>query len=147
MQILLKLTNPKISSIPAIKMQLKIKTHKREELVDITDLIRHRIPISQGVVHIFVFHTTAGITINENADPNLPTDILNFLNKLIPQGRWLHDKIDNNADAHIKASLIGSSISIPVEEGKLQLGTWQNIFLCEFDGPRERNIIVSFLGA
>ena len=147
MQILLKSTNPKISSIPAIKMQLKIKTHKREELVDITDLIRHRIPISQGVVHIFVSHTTAGITINENADPNLPTDILNFLNKLIPQGRWLHDKIDNNADAHIKASLIGSSISIPVEEGKLQLGTWQNIFLCEFDGPRERNIIVSFLGA
>ena len=147
MQILLKSTNPKISSIPAIKMQLKIKTHKREELVDITDLIRHRIPISQGVVHIFVSHTTAGITINENADPNLPTDILNFLNKLIPQGRWLHDKIDNNADAHIKASLIGSSISIPVEEGKLQLGTWQNIFLCEFDGPRERNIIVSFLGS
>ena len=147
MQILLKSTNPKISSIPAIKMQLKIKTHKREELVDITDLIRQRIWICQGVVHIFVVHTTAGITINENADPNLPTDILNFLNKLIPQGRWLHDKIDNNADAHIKASLIGSSISIPVEEGKLQLGTWQNIFLCEFDGPRERNIIVSFLGA
>ena len=127
-------------------MQLKIKSTKREELIDITPLIEEKIKnVKNGILHAFVPHATASITINENADPNIPLDIINFLNKLVPQGKWLHDRMDNNADAHIKASLIGNSISVPIENGKLQLGTWQDIFLCEFDGPRERKIILNVL--
>jgi len=129
-------------------MELIIKTEKREEFIDITDVIEKKIEdmkIEKGILHIYISHATAGITINENADPNLPIDILNFLGKLVPKGKWMHDRIDNNADAHIKTSLIGNSISIPIESGKLQLGRWQNIFLCEFDGPRERKIILNLV--
>jgi len=126
-------------------MELSINTNKREELVDITSLVEKNIDIKNGILHIFIPHATAGITINENADPNLPEDITDFLNKLVKKGIWRHDKIDNNADAHIKASLIGNSVLIPVENGRLQLGRWQNIFLCEFDGPRKRKIILSFI--
>lgn len=127
-------------------MEITVNTNKREELVDISDLISEKIEIDKGVLHVFVPHATAGITINENADPNLPKDISNFLNGLVPQGKWLHDRIDNNADAHIKTSLIGNSVSIPIEKGKLVLGTWQDIFLCEFDGPRKRKVIINFIG-
>jgi secondary thiamine-phosphate synthase enzyme len=126
-------------------MELSINTNKREELVDITSLVEKNIDIKNGILHIFIPHATAGITINENADPNLPEDITDFLNKLVKKGIWRHDKIDNNADAHIKASLIGNSVLIPVRDNKMQLGTWQNIFLCEFDGPRKRKIILSFI--
>ncbi len=123
-----------------------IQTNKREELIDITALIEEKVKgFNNGIAHIFVPHATAGITINENADPNLPVDITNFLNRLVPKGKWLHDRIDNNADSHIKASIIGNSVSIPVKEGKLQLGTWQDIFLCEFDGPRRRKIIINVI--
>ena len=126
--------------------ELTIKTGKREELIDITALIEEKVKdFEKGIAHIFVPHATTGITINENADPNLPVDITNFLNRLVPQGKWLHDRIDNNADSHIKASIIGNSVSIPVKEGKLQLGTWQDIFLCEFDGPRRRKIIINVI--
>ncbi len=129
-------------------MEIIIKTNKREELVDITDLIAEKIKkenFTRGIVCLFVPHATCGITINENADPNLPRDITNFLNQLVKKGVWEHDKIDNNADSHIKASLIGVSLSIPVENSTLQLGRWQNVFLCEFDGPRKRRILVNFI--
>ena len=127
-------------------MELIIKTNKREELIDITNLINEKInEDDNGIIHLFVAHTTAGITINENADANLPKDISNFLNKLVAKGIWMHDKIDGNADAHIKASLIGNSVSIPIKNGKMELGQWQNIFLCEFDGPRKRKILLNFL--
>lgn len=126
-------------------MELIIQTDKREELIDITDLIKNKIEIKKGILHIFVCHATCGITINENADPNIPKDISNFLNHLVPKGKWLHDKIDNNADAHIKTSIIGNSVSVPIKNKKPELGTWQNIFLCEFDGPRKRRIILSFI--
>lgn len=127
-------------------MELFIKTSKREELIDITNLINEKInDADNGIIHLFVPHATAGITINENADVNLPKDISNFLNKLVAKGIWMHDKIDNNADAHIKASLIGNSVSVPVKNGKMELGTWQNIFLCEFDGPRKRKVLLNFL--
>jgi secondary thiamine-phosphate synthase enzyme len=128
--------------------EINIKTNNREEFIDITELIREIISkenFDEGLVHIFVPHATSGITINENADPNLPKDINNFLNKLVNKGGWMHDKIDNNADSHIKASLIGSSVSVPVENGKLMLGTWQNIFLCEFDGPKNRKLFLNFI--
>ncbi len=126
-------------------MELIIRTSKREELVDITNLIEDNLKIEKGIIHIFVPHATCGITINENADPNLPKDISDFLNKLVKKGVWLHDRIDSNADAHIKNSLIGNSTSIPVYDRKIQLGKWQNIFLCEFDGPRKRKIILNFI--
>ena len=127
-------------------MEISVSSKKREELIDITPLIREKIEgVEDGILHAFVPHATAGITINENADLNLPIDIANFLNKLVPQGAWLHDRIDNNADAHIKASLIGNSISVPIKNGRLQLGTWQDIFLCEFDGPRKRRIILNVI--
>ncbi len=124
-------------------MEIKVQTKKREELVDITNLIKNKIEIKKGILHCFIPHATAGITINENADPNLPKDISNFLRDLIPQGKWLHDRIDGNGDSHLKSSLIGNSVSIPIENKKLVLGTWQDIFLCEFDGPRERRIILN----
>ncbi|MDD5192920.1 MAG: secondary thiamine-phosphate synthase enzyme YjbQ [Candidatus Nanoarchaeia archaeon] len=127
-------------------MDFSINTNKREEFIDITHEIEEEISIKNGLVNIFVPHATAAVTINENADPNLPKDINDFLNKLVKKGVWMHDKIDGNADAHIKASLIGSSVMVPVENGKMQLGTWQDIFLCEFDGPRKRKIIISFIG-
>ncbi len=129
-------------------MELSINTNKREELVDITSLIKEELrknKTKNGILHIFISHATAGITINENADPNLPQDITDFLNKLVKKGIWKHDKIDGNADAHIKASLIGSSVFIPIENEKMQLGTWQDIFLCEFDGPKKRKIILNFI--
>jgi secondary thiamine-phosphate synthase enzyme len=124
-------------------MDLYINTKNREELIDITSIVEKNITIKNGILNIFVPHATAAITINENADRNLPKDISNFLNKVVSNGIWLHDKIDNNADAHIKASVIGSSVSIPIENRKLQLGQWQDIFLCEFDGPRKRKIILT----
>ena len=127
-------------------MEIEIKTNKREELIDITELVIQNLGIKNGILHIFIPHSTAGITINENADPNLPEDINDFLNKLIKKGIWKHDKIDNNADAHIKVSLIGNSVLIPVKDNQMQLGNWQNIFFCEFDGPRKRKIILSFIG-
>ncbi len=126
-------------------MELTVKTNYREELIGITDFIEEKLSIENGLLHVFVPHASCGITINENADPNLPKDIIYFLNKVVPKGKWKHDEIDGNADAHIKASLMGSSVMIPVKNGELQLGRWQDIFLCEFDGPRERKIILTFI--
>jgi secondary thiamine-phosphate synthase enzyme len=130
-------------------MQLVIKTKKREEILNITNEVQEQVSMSkikEGICLVFVPHATAALTINENADPNIKEDILNFLSKAIPQGKWLHDRIDGNADAHIKAALIGSSVTIPIQNSSLLLGTWQGIMLCEFDGPRERKIIVEAIG-
>ncbi len=126
-------------------MELEIQTKNREELVDITDLVKRNIEIQNGLLHIFIPHSSASLTINENADPNVAKDINNFLNKLVPRDVWMHDAVENNADSHIKASLIGNSLSIPVKDDKMQLGKWQNIFVCEFDGPRTRKVLLSFL--
>jgi len=112
--------------------------------VDITSEIKKVVEknkIKNGIVHIFCPHTTAGITINENYDPSVKEDITETLNKLIPyHSRYSHS--EGNADAHIKAAIIGSSRSLFIEDGKLVLGTWQGIFFCEFDGPRTREIWV-----
>ena len=124
--------------------RLSIKTRSRSELMDITSLVKdivHRSKIENGVCYVFVPHTTAGITINENADPNVRQDILAELDKLVPwQGDYSH--LEGNAAAHIKASLVGSSETIPVENGDLALGTWQGVFFAEFDGPRRREVWV-----
>ncbi len=123
-------------------MELIIKTNKKEELVDITELVENKIKIQNGLINVYVKHTTAAIIINENYDPNICTDILTCLSKLIPRGIWLHDKIDNNASAHIKASILGPSETIPIKNKKLQLGQWQSIMFVELDGPRTRKIIL-----
>jgi len=124
--------------------RLSIKTRSQSDLMDITPLVRDIVDkskIEHGVCYIFVPHTTAGITINENADPSVRQDILMELDKLVPwQGDYTH--LEGNAAAHIKASLVGSSETIPIENGGLALGTWQGVFFAEFDGPRRREVWV-----
>ena len=122
--------------------QLSIKTSKRNEFIDITPHIQDLVgDISEGVVTVFVPHTTTGITINENADPDVPRDILKKLEEMIPQ-QDNYSHMEGNSDAHIKASLFGSSVRVIVQDGQLLLGTWQSIFFCEFDGPRTRKVFV-----
>ncbi|MEM1535687.1 MAG: secondary thiamine-phosphate synthase enzyme YjbQ [Candidatus Pacearchaeota archaeon] len=126
-------------------MEITIKTNKREEIIDITEKINEivkKTKIKKGFCIVFVPHATAAITINESYDPAIKEDFLSLLRTMVPKGKWLHDKIDNNADAHIKSAIIGSSVVIPIANSKLQLGTWQGIMFCEFDGPRERKIIL-----
>jgi secondary thiamine-phosphate synthase enzyme len=124
---------------------LKVRSHAREELVEFTDDVQQKLTASnqqEGIVVLYVQHTTAGLTVNENADPDVPRDMLHLLRTLIPQhGMGFHHG-EENSDAHIKASLVGSSATIPFREGKLLLGRWQGIFLCEFDGGRERQVIM-----
>jgi len=129
---------------------ITFSTSKKHELIDITSKVKEIVKnskIKRGICFLYVPHATAAITINENADPNIQTDIIKAINKIVPEhDNYLHDSIDNNAAAHIKSTLIGVSKTIPIEDGKLQLGTWQDIFLCEFDGPRSnRNIIVKMI--
>ena len=132
-----------------MRIIITIRTIEREQLVDITGdvaeiVARHGKKCS--VCFLYALGATAAIMIQENWDPNIQTDVLACLRTLVPQGRWIHDKIDGNGDAHIKAGIIGPSEVIPIEDGKLLLSTWQNIFFCEFDGPRdERRIIVTLL--
>ncbi len=130
------------------KMQeLEVSTTARNQLVNLTARVREAVRVSgvqEGICLVFVPHTTAGVTINEDADPDVGADILEHLEKLVPRGRYRHR--EGNADSHIKASLVGSSALIPVEGGDLRLGTWQGIFLCEFDGPRRRRVWVKIMG-
>ncbi len=123
------------------------RTKGRTTFVDITEEVRRLVResgVKDGVATVYVPHATAAVTINENADPQLPLDILDVLDKIVPEhGSYRHDRIDSNAAAHIKAAIIGPSESIPVENGELALGAWQAIFLCEFDGPRSRRVIVA----
>ena len=128
--------------------ELRVKTPKREVLINITSDINKVVrnsKIEEGVCRIFVPHTTAGITINENADPAVMKDIINYLKKLIPQ-RAGFSHMEGNSDAHIKSSLTGPSIDVIIHNGGLMLGTWQGCFLAEFDGPRSRKIYVQVQG-
>ena len=126
---------------------LQVRTSSKTELIDITRSVQGAIQKSgakEGICHIYVPHTTAGITINENADPSVLEDILMQLNKIVPsQDRYRH--MEGNSPAHIKASLVGSSQVVFIEAGKLVLGTWQGIFFCEFDGPRSRQVYVKVI--
>lgn len=127
--------------------KIKIKTTSRVDLVDITKEIQSVVgasKIKDGVCFIFCQHTTAGLTINENADPSVKADIVNTLNRLIPHSAN-YQHAEGNADAHIKSSLFGASLSIFIEGGKLALGTWQGIYLCEGDGPRAREVWVKII--
>lgn len=126
---------------------LEVKSQKRVQLIDITAEVRDCLGDTiAGLAVVFVPHTTAGITINENADPSVPHDIMAGLERLVPvAGEYRH--AEGNSDAHIKASLMGSSVSVIIQDGRLLLGTWQGIFFCEFDGPRSRKVWVSITGA
>jgi secondary thiamine-phosphate synthase enzyme len=124
---------------------LKIRSHQREELVEFTEEVKQKLTESgakDGVVVLFSQHTTAGLTVNENADPDVPRDMLHALRTLIPQHGMGFRHGEENSDAHIKTSLIGSSVTVPFKDGELLLGRWQGIFLCEFDGGRERKIVM-----
>lgn len=124
---------------------ITINTAVREELVDITEDVKRvvaNIGIENGIISLYAQGATAAIMVQENWDPSVPTDVVNFLQKLIPPGVWLHDRQDGNGDSHIKAGLIGPSETIPIIEGKVGLSQWQNIFFCEFDGPRVGRKIV-----
>jgi len=122
--------------------EISVSTHRKDEFIEITGLVQRAVEksgLEEGTCFIYCPHTTAGLTINENADPSVVYDILTALDSLAPQGRgWTH--AEGNAPAHIKASLVGNSLQVAFEDGKLRLGTWQGIFLCEFDGPRRRKI-------
>jgi secondary thiamine-phosphate synthase enzyme len=114
-------------------------------MVNITREVERRLPERDGVCVLFVKHTTCGLTVNENADPDVQTDMLGFLRRLIPQHEPHFNHSEENSDAHIKSTLVGSSVTVPFENGKLVLGTWQAIYLCEFDGPRERKVVMKTL--
>ena len=124
------------------------KTERRETFLDITREIRKIVSgsnVQNGVCRLFVPHTTAGITINENADPSVRNDVLNYMRKMIPQhAAFKH--IEGNSDAHIKSTLVGISLEIPINNGSLMLGTWQGIMFAEFDGPRNRRLHIQIQG-
>jgi len=127
--------------------KIDIISNKKNEMIDITDNIQSLIKeekIQEGIITIFVPHTTAGITINEGADPDVKKDIINFLKEKIPKDKnYLHS--EGNSDAHIKASIFGSSLNVIIEKNNLVLGTWQHIFFYEGDGPRKRKIFIKIL--
>ncbi|MEM2115474.1 MAG: secondary thiamine-phosphate synthase enzyme YjbQ [Candidatus Woesearchaeota archaeon] len=128
--------------------EIIFETTERNQLLNITKEVEKAIktaPFSKGIVFLFVPHTTCSLTINEGTDPNITKDIVNFFNSLVKEGVWRHDVIDNNGAAHIKSTLLEKYLLIPYEDFALKLGTWQNIFLCEFDGPRKRKILISFI--
>lgn len=125
-----------------------VRTTGRTEMIDITSRIRAAVKesrIKNGICQVFIPHTTAAVTINENADPDVPRDILMGLNKLIPFDDPQYRHSERNSDAHIKTSLIGSSEMVIIENGNLVLGTWQAVFFCEFDGPRTRKVLLKIL--
>jgi len=129
--------------------RLEVRTGSRTEFIDVTAEVEQavgRSGLTEGICTCFVPHTTAGITINENADPSVVRDILTELNKVIPfDDRYQH--AEGNSAAHIKSSLVGPSLQVLVENGRLVLGTWQGIYFCEFDGPRHRKLLVQVLGS
>jgi len=132
-----------------ISENFSVATNKRNELVDITDKIQGMIDkagVKDGSVVVFCPHTTAAITINENADPDVVHDILLTLSELVPQDRSGYQHSEGNSDAHVKSSIIGCSETVLISSGKMKLGTWQGIYFCEFDGPRRRTVHVQITG-
>ncbi len=127
---------------------IKVQSNEREEMIEITREVESILRESQskeGVCILFTQHTTCGLTINENADPDVKSDLLLFLKNLIPQFYEGFRHFEHNSDAHIKSSLMGASVTVPFETGKLLLGRWQGIYLCEFDGARERKVLIKII--
>lgn len=128
---------------------ITVSTPSREVLVDITSEVKEAVRtsgVSDGICLVYVPHTTAGVTINENADPAVKSDIAGFLARLIPRSADF-EHVEGNSDSHIKSSLVGASEIIPIEDSRLMLGTWQGICFVEFDGPRKRSVTIKIIGA
>lgn len=129
---------------------ITLRTSQREELLDITSQIEQiakNMGIQNGLLSVYAQGATAAIMIQENWDSSVPHDVVTLLQKIIPRGIWLHDQQDGNGDSHLKAGLVGPSETIPIIEGRLGLSTWQGIFFCEFDGPRqERTVVCTVIG-
>jgi secondary thiamine-phosphate synthase enzyme len=137
--------------MPVFHHRMQLNTDAHHQVIDITGEVQRVVAesgVREGICTVFTPHATAAITINENDDPNIGTDFQAALAKLVVEhDGWLHDRVDNNAAAHIKSALVGPSETIPIESGRLALGRWQNIFFCEFDGPRRhRGIVVTVVG-
>jgi secondary thiamine-phosphate synthase enzyme len=130
---------------------ITIQTHQREAMIDVTSQVKAVIRdsgVRNGLVNVYAQGATAAIMIQENWDDSVQSDVINLLQKMIPNGVWQHDKQDGNGDAHLKSGLVGPSESIPIIDGEPGLSTWQNIFFCEYDGPRnERHIVVTVLSS
>jgi len=129
-----------------MQAEFTLSTRDEHEVVDITRQVAEIVAdagVEAGICNVYVPHATAAVVINENDDPNIGTDLLDALNKLIPQGVWRHDRVDNNGAAHIKAAILGPGETIPVRDGRLVLGTWQAIMLVDLDGPRTRRVVVT----
>lgn len=128
-----------------MRENISVSTSRREELVDITVQVQEAVKqsgVENGLAVLYVQGATAALMIQENWDESVQTDVVNLLHKLIPKGIWLHDRQDGNGDSHLKAGLVGPSESIPIIDSRLGLSRWQNIFLCEFDGPRSERVVV-----
>lgn len=124
--------------------EIVVATQKRLVLVDITEHARDEVTksgVTTGLCALYVQGATAAIMIQENDDPNITLDVLDCLDAVAPEGKWRHDRVDGNGAAHIKSGLVGPSESIPIRNGRLGLSTWQNVFLCDFDGPRQRRTV------
>jgi secondary thiamine-phosphate synthase enzyme len=122
-----------------------VRTHSRSEIVDVTPRVAETVrnaKVREGMVVAFVPHTTAGITINENADPDVKSDMLEKLATLVPKHESYYQHGEGNSDSHVKTALVGNSVTVLVEDGKLVLGTWQGVYFCEFDGPRQRELLI-----
>ena len=133
-----------------MRKNIAVATSHREELVDITSQVQEtvtQLKVENGLIVLYVQGATAALMIQENWDESVQSDVINLLRKLIPRGVWLHDRQDGNGDSHLKAGLVGPSESIPIIDGRLGLSRWQNIFLCEFDGPRRaRQVVCTIIG-
>lgn len=128
-----------------MRENIRVATNRREELVDITGQVREAVArsgVEEGLAVLYVQGATAALMIQENWDDSVQTDVVNLLRQLIPRGVWLHDRQDGNGDSHLKAGLVGPSEAVPIIGARLGLSRWQNIFLCEFDGPRRERVVV-----
>jgi secondary thiamine-phosphate synthase enzyme len=138
-----------VSPPAAMRELLHFATRRAQELVDITEAVSavvRRSGIADGLVHVYAQGATAAVMIQENWDQSVQEDVIDFLSRQIPKGVWKHDAQDGNGDAHLKAGLVGPAETIPLIEGQLGLSRWQNIFFCEFDGPRQpRSVVVTVL--
>lgn len=128
--------------------RIEIESRQRSEMIDVTERVRgvvERSGAQEGMVLVYVPHTTAGVTINENADPDVVHDMLRQLEEMVPLRQPFFRHAEGNSAAHVKAALVGSSVVVPIEDSKLALGTWQGVYFCEFDGPRTRSVLVQVL--
>jgi secondary thiamine-phosphate synthase enzyme len=139
-------THPTMQSHPRVTE--KVTTSQRSEIVDVTDAVRRivrRNRVTDGMAIVYIPHTTAGVTINENYDPDVKSDLLKKLDALIPKNETYYRHNEGNSESHLKTALVGNSATILIEQGDLVLGKWQGIYFCEFDGPREREMVVKLV--